>query len=170
MLHFKPLQPRIICVNDTPQEWLQAIEGVKDTDKLPLEKRVLFVHVDELVISPKAVAAYEADLDEIVNAGKRRRLEHYSAAGSEISSTATNETNDDKKIVDDPEKPSAKRAKTSSDPVKDDLKPVEDAAPVSSAPSKAEDDESSYTSEEDETSEYSYYSDSDEDDNDEKKL
>ena len=160
MLHFKPLQPRIICINDTPKEWLQAIEGVKDTDKLPLEKRVLFVHVDELVISPKAVAAYEADLDEIVNAGKRRRLEHYSTASSEISSTATNETNDDKKIVDDPEKPSAKRAKTSSDPVKDDLKLVEDTAPVASAPSKAED----------ETSEYSYYSDSDEDDTDEKKL
>ena len=57
-----------------------------------------------------------------------------------------------KKKVDDTEKPS--------DPVKDDLKTVEDAAPVASAPSKAED----------ETSEYSYYSDSDEDDNDEKKL
>ena len=85
MLHFKPLQPRIICVNDTPKDWLRAIEGVKDTDKLPLEKRVLFVHVDELVISPKAVAAYEANLDEIVNAGKRRRLEHYSAAGGEVS-------------------------------------------------------------------------------------
>ena len=87
MLHFKPLQPRIICINDTPKEWLRAIEGVKDTDKLPLEKRVLFVHVDELVITPAAVAAYEADLDEIVSAGKRRRVEHYSAAGVEISST-----------------------------------------------------------------------------------
>ena len=87
MLHFRSLQPRIICVNDTPKEWLRAIEGVKDTDKLPLEKRVLFVHVDELVISPAAVAAYEADLDEIVSAGKRRRLEHYSAADIEISST-----------------------------------------------------------------------------------
>ena len=31
MLHFRSLQPRIICVNDTPKEWLRAIEGVKDT-------------------------------------------------------------------------------------------------------------------------------------------
>ena len=94
MFHFKPLQPRIICVNDTPKEWLRAIEGVKDTDKLPLEKRVLFVHVDELVISPEAVAAYEADLDDIVKAGKRRRLEHYSeysAMDIEVSSTVLNE-------------------------------------------------------------------------------
>ena len=94
MLNFKPLQPRIICINDTPKEWLQAIEGVKDTDKLPLEKRVLFVHVDELVISPGAVAAYEADLDDIVKAGKRRRLEHYSeysAMDIEVSSTVLNE-------------------------------------------------------------------------------
>ena len=55
--------------------------------KLPLEKRVLFVHVDELVITPAAVAAYEADLDETVSAGKRRRVEHDSAVGVEISST-----------------------------------------------------------------------------------
>ena len=94
MLLFKPLQPRIICINDTPEEWLQAIDGVKDTDKLPLEKRILFVHVDELVISPKAVAAYEADLDEIVNAGKRRRLEHYSAIDVE-KSTKTPSTSAD---------------------------------------------------------------------------
>ena len=85
MLHFKPRQPRIICVNDTPKEWLRAIEGLNDTDKQPLEKRLLFVHMDELVISDAAVEAHEADLDEIVNTGKRRRLEHHSAAGTEIS-------------------------------------------------------------------------------------
>ena len=84
MLHFKPRQPRIICVNDTPKEWLQAIEGLKDTDKQPLEKRLLFVHMDELVITDAAVKAHEADLDEIVNAGKRRRREHHSTAGADI--------------------------------------------------------------------------------------
>ena len=83
MLHFTPLQPRIICINDTPKDWLRAIEGVKDTDNLPLKKRILFVHVDELVISPAAVAAYEADLDQIVNAGKRRRLEYNGKRGIE---------------------------------------------------------------------------------------
>ena len=28
MLHLNPRQPRIICVNDTPKEWLRAIEGL----------------------------------------------------------------------------------------------------------------------------------------------
>ena len=91
------------------------------------------------------------------------------AEGENSRQVAAHEPKDDKEIVEGAEEPSAKRAKTSSDPVKDDLKTVEDAAPVASAPSKAEDDESSYTSEEDETSEYSYYSDSDEDDKDQKK-
>ena len=57
---------------------------MKDTDKLPLEKRVLFVHVDELLIFPDAAAAYETDLDDIVKAGKRRRLVHYSAMDIEV--------------------------------------------------------------------------------------
>ena len=95
MLNFKPLQPRIICINDTPKEWLQAIEGVKDTDKLPLEKRVLFVHVDERVISPKAVEAYGANLDEIVNAGKRRRLEHCSTITDSKSTSAPSKAVDE---------------------------------------------------------------------------
>ena len=95
MLNFKPLQPRIICINDTPKEWLRAIEGVKDTDKLPLEKRVLFVHVDELVISPKAVEAYGANLDEIVNAGKRRRLEHCSTITDSKSTSAPSKAVDE---------------------------------------------------------------------------
>ncbi len=47
--------------------------------------------MDELLISPEAVAAYEADLDEIVNAGKQRRLEHYSAPSTTAGSNGTND-------------------------------------------------------------------------------
>ena len=86
MLRFKPLQPRILCINDTPQEWLKAIEGMQDSDKLPLEKRLFCVHVDQFAISKEAVAEHEADLDAMVSDGKRRRLEYYSEQGIDISS------------------------------------------------------------------------------------
>ena len=86
MLRFKPLQPRILCINDTPQEWLKAIEDMQDSDKLPLEKRLFCVHVDEFAISKEAVAEHEADLDAMVSDGKRRRLEYYSEQSIDISS------------------------------------------------------------------------------------
>ena len=86
MLRFKPLQPRILCINDTPQEWLKAIEGMQDSDKLPLEKRLFCVHVDQFAISKEAVAEHKADLDAMVFDGKRRRWEYYLEQGIEISS------------------------------------------------------------------------------------
>ena len=49
-------------MNDSPAEWLKAIEGMKDHDELPLKKRLLFVYVDEHVVAEEAVAAHEADL------------------------------------------------------------------------------------------------------------
>ena len=69
------LQPRIVCINDEPEAWLEAIANRNDTDRTPLKKRLLFVHIDEPVIAPEAVAAHEADLDALVCQGKRRRLE-----------------------------------------------------------------------------------------------
>ena len=93
MLRFKPLQPRILCINDTPEAWLRAIEGMQDSDKLPLEKRLFFVHVDEFAISKEAVAEHEADLDTIVSDGKRRRLEYYSEQGVDVSTISTTASN-----------------------------------------------------------------------------
>ena len=86
MLHFKPLQPKIFCINDEPEKWLKAIDGIRDSDELPLEKRLLFVHVDELAIGREAVAKHEADLEAIVSGGKRRKWEYYSALDMDVSS------------------------------------------------------------------------------------
>ena len=89
MLCFHPLQPRILCVNDQPDDWLKAIENFKDTDGLPLRKRLLFLHVDELVVKGEAIEAHDADLDAMVAEGKRRRLElGYGAVASASASTA----------------------------------------------------------------------------------
>ncbi len=54
-----------------------------------MKKRLFFVHVDEPVIAPSAVAAHEADLDAIVAEGKRRRLELQDITASESDLTPT---------------------------------------------------------------------------------
>ena len=72
---FHPLQPKIVCVNDTPENWIRAVEGMSDSDEQPLKKRLLFVHVDTAVLAEEAVAAHERGLDALVEEGKRRRLE-----------------------------------------------------------------------------------------------
>ena len=72
---FHPLQPKILCINDKPEDWLRAVEGVHGTDEQPLKKRLFFVHVDEPVLAEEAVRAHEHDLDALVRQGKRRRLE-----------------------------------------------------------------------------------------------
>ena len=89
MLCFHPLQPRILCVNDQPDDWLKAIEHCKDTDGLPLRKRLLFLHVDELVVSDAAIEAHDADLDAMVAEGKKRRLELGYGASREVASAST---------------------------------------------------------------------------------
>ena len=72
---FHPLQPKLVCVNDTPENWIRAVEGMSDSDEQPLKKRLLFVHVDTVVLTEEAVAAHERGLDALVEEGKRRRLE-----------------------------------------------------------------------------------------------
>ena len=47
---FHPLQPKILCINDTPGDWLRAVEGKTDADEEPLKKRLFFVPVDDLVL------------------------------------------------------------------------------------------------------------------------
>ena len=86
MLCFHPLLTRILCVNDQPDDWLKAIEHCKDTDGLPLRKRLLFIHVDELVVSDAAIEAHDADLDAMVAEGKKRRLELGYGASREVAS------------------------------------------------------------------------------------
>ena len=56
---FHPLQPKILCINDKPEDWLRAVEGVHGTDEQPLKKRLFFVHVDEPVLAEEAVRARE---------------------------------------------------------------------------------------------------------------
>ena len=54
---FHPLQPKILCINDSPQEWLRAVDGKTGADEEPLRKRLFFLKVDELVLAEDAVAA-----------------------------------------------------------------------------------------------------------------
>ena len=86
---FHPLQPKIMCINDKPENWLKAVDGITGADDEPLKKRLFFVHIDEPVIAPSAVAAHEADLDAIVAQGKRRRLELQGGPSSESDLTPT---------------------------------------------------------------------------------
>ena len=73
-------------MNDKPDDWLKAIEHCKDTDGLPLRKRLLFIHVDELVVSDAANEAHDADLEAMVAEGKKRRLELGYGASREVAS------------------------------------------------------------------------------------
>ena len=77
--------PRILCINDTPDVWLKAVEGIDESHEVPLKKRLLFVKVDEFALDEGAVKDHERDLDELVAHGKRRRLEQQ--YGQDIEST-----------------------------------------------------------------------------------
>ncbi len=98
---FCPRQPKILCINDTPQAWLAAVRGIKDSDQVPLERRLLFVEADEYLLDPKAVAAHEAVLDEVMQKFKQRRVEYEhsldrstpstTAAGSSTAGTSDDE-------------------------------------------------------------------------------
>ena len=63
--------------------------GHTDANNEPLKKRLLFLHIDEPVIAPAAVAAHEDDLDAIVAKGKRRRIELQGDQASESDLTPT---------------------------------------------------------------------------------
>jgi len=92
---FHPLQPKILCINDTPQDWLNLVEGVQGTDDEPLRKRLFFVHIDEPVLAVEAARAHEEDLDALVAQGKRRRLElqgEEEALGSDLTPTSAGST------------------------------------------------------------------------------
>ena len=75
---FHPRQPRILCINDKPQDWLQRIQGLKDSDQLPLERRLFFVEADEMLIVPEAVAKHEAELDDVRFQKKEARVQQNS--------------------------------------------------------------------------------------------
>ena len=38
---FHPLQPKILCINDTPEAWLRAVDGHTDANNEPLKKKVV---------------------------------------------------------------------------------------------------------------------------------
>ena len=65
-IFFQKRQPRIICINDTPDDWLLRIKGLKDSDQVPLERRLFFVEADEALIAPEAIAAHKAELDDVM--------------------------------------------------------------------------------------------------------
>ena len=65
------------------------MDGHTDANNEPLKKRLFFVHIDEPVIAPAAVAAHEDDLDAIVAKGKRRRIELQGDQASESDLTPT---------------------------------------------------------------------------------
>ena len=90
-VNFCPLMPRILCINDTPGAWLQAVEGIQESDQAPLKKRLYFVHVTDLLLDKRAVEAHEDDLDALVESGKRRRLVQ-SYCGDEASPGTTRTT------------------------------------------------------------------------------
>ena len=86
---FFPRQPKILCVNDKPEDWLKAVKGKKDSDDVPLERRLLFVEADDFLIDPKAVEAHESALDEVMQKFKQRRREcNDLATESTAASTA----------------------------------------------------------------------------------
>ena len=50
-IHFHRRQPRILCINDSPQDWLKAVQGMTDEHEAPLAKHLLFVMADALLVS-----------------------------------------------------------------------------------------------------------------------
>ena len=87
MIKFLPLQPRILCINDPPQEWLKAVGDLTDNDGVPLRKRLLFVEVDEKTVAEKAVEKHEEDLDALVCEGRRRCQQYFEE--QDVSTTAS---------------------------------------------------------------------------------
>ena len=91
-INFYRRQPRILCINDSPTDWLRAVHGMTDADGVPLAKRLFFVNADEMLVSAEAVARHEEDLEEIVREGKRRKMDYDRAHGIIASDTPTAST------------------------------------------------------------------------------
>ena len=88
-IHFYRRQPRILCINDSPKDWLKVVQGITDDHEVPLAKRLLFVKADELLVSAEAIARHEEDLEEIVREGKRRKMAYDLAHGIVVTATST---------------------------------------------------------------------------------
>ena len=82
-IFFHPRQPRIICINDKPEDWLLCIKDMKDSDQVPLERRLLFVEADEALIAAEAIAAHKAELDDVMQTFKKRKFEYNQQRGLE---------------------------------------------------------------------------------------
>ena len=78
-IRFHKRMPRILCINDKPEDWLHCIEGKKDSDDVPLNRRLLFVQADQLLLTPEAIAAHRADLGDVMRNFKQRKLEYNQA-------------------------------------------------------------------------------------------
>ena len=78
-IRFHKRMPRILCINDKPEDWLHCIEGKKDSDDVPLNRRLLFVQADQLLLTPGAIAAHRADLGDVMRNFKQRKLEYNQA-------------------------------------------------------------------------------------------
>ena len=91
-INFFRRQPRILCINDSPQDWMRAVHGLTDADGVPLAKRLFFVNADEMLVSAEAIASHEEDLEEIVREGKRRKMDYDRAHGIVAVETPTAST------------------------------------------------------------------------------
>ena len=58
---------------------------MEDTDKLTLERRLFFVEADEALIAPEAVETHKAQLLDIMQAFKKRKMEYNESNGVEHS-------------------------------------------------------------------------------------
>ena len=74
-IRFCRWQPRILCINDKPEDWLRRIGDMKDTDSAALRRRVFFVHADEALLAPEAIAAHDAELGAVMRKLTQRRQE-----------------------------------------------------------------------------------------------
>ena len=64
-IRFRRWQPRILCINDKPEDWLRRIGDMRDTDSAALRRRVFFAHADEALLAPAAIAARDAELGAV---------------------------------------------------------------------------------------------------------
>ena len=64
---FHPLQPKIICINDKPQDWLRAVDGITGADEEPMKKMLFYWENDHKKgllgppFSPKTGLVYQRD-------------------------------------------------------------------------------------------------------------
>ena len=64
-------QPRMICCNSEPDEWLQHIT-LDERDQAALKKRIVFFAVNQAVITEHSNEAQEVDMKAFLDAGHKR--------------------------------------------------------------------------------------------------